>query len=85
MTEHYDLESVYDEQIAPLMEKIIGICKEHGMPMVASFAYASSDEAEDCCTTSIPVEGRTPEKFKAAIDRLMAPTLTAFTITTAKK
>ena len=36
--EHYNLESIYDEKISPLMRQIIDICKEHNMPMVASFA-----------------------------------------------
>ena len=29
-------ERVYDEEIAPLMAKIIATCKEHGIPMVFS-------------------------------------------------
>ncbi|MCI0526392.1 MAG: hypothetical protein L0Y56_02920, partial [Nitrospira sp.] len=36
----YDLEKVYDKQIAPLMTKIIAICKKHKLPMVASFQCA---------------------------------------------
>lgn len=38
---YYNLESVYDEKISPLMTQIIAICKEHNMPMVASFAYTT--------------------------------------------
>ena len=54
----YDLEVVYDEQINPLMAKIIAICKEHNMPMLASFQYAAkevgkSDEEFFFCTTSL--------------------------------
>lgn len=40
----YDLEDVYDEQIAPLMTRIIAICKEHKMPMVATFQYQVIDD-----------------------------------------
>lgn len=33
----YDAESVYDEQIQPLMAEIIEICKQHEIPMLATF------------------------------------------------
>lgn len=36
-------ETVYDEQIAPLMTQILAICKEHEMSMAASFEYAPGD------------------------------------------
>lgn len=42
-----DLEKVYDDEISPLIVKIITICKEHDMPMFASFQYSDSD----FCTT----------------------------------
>lgn len=45
-----DNEVVYDEQIHPLMAQIIAICKEHGIPMLASFVYAPGE----FCTTHIP-------------------------------
>lgn len=35
-----DKEKIYDEEIFPLMEKIIGICKKHKIPFFASFQYA---------------------------------------------
>lgn len=48
----YDLEPIYDAQIAPLMTQIIAICKGHGMPMLATFAFRRDDNEEyDCCTT----------------------------------
>jgi hypothetical protein len=37
-----DNEKIYDEQISPLMTKIIEICKEHKIPFFAEFQY--SDE-----------------------------------------
>lgn len=50
--EIYDLESVYDEQISPLMQQIIAICQEHNMPMIASFAFENCEERNlGCCTT----------------------------------
>jgi len=45
-----DKERVYDTAISPLMAQVIAICKEHGIPMVASFVYAP----EQFCTTAIP-------------------------------
>jgi hypothetical protein len=49
-----DNEAIYDERIDPLMKQIISICKEHGIPMAATFEYAP----EDFCTTLIPAEGQ---------------------------
>lgn len=46
-------EAVYDEQIAPLMTQIIAICKEHGIPMAATFEY----EPEGYCSTTLPFDG----------------------------
>jgi hypothetical protein len=63
----FDLEAVYDNEIAPLMTEIIAICQWHGIPMVASFAYARSEDAASVCTTSIPFEGRTPDQFGEAL------------------
>jgi hypothetical protein len=45
-----DRESVYDEQISPLMRQIIAICKANGIPMFASFVFAP----ERFCTTNLP-------------------------------
>lgn len=41
-----DLNSVYDEQVAPLMSQIISICQEHGLPFFASFQIDEGDENE---------------------------------------
>lgn len=35
----FDLEDVYDSKIAPLMAQIIDICKDHSMPMAATFQH----------------------------------------------
>jgi len=48
-----DNEKVYDEQINPLMTKIIAICKKHKIPMLATFEYAP----QQMCTTRIPFDG----------------------------
>ncbi|HDL8465947.1 TPA: hypothetical protein PXR61_001985 [Yersinia enterocolitica] len=52
MPEIYDLESVYDERISPLMRQIIDICNENQMPMICSFAFENCEERNvGCCTT----------------------------------
>lgn len=53
-TEPFDLEQVYDEQIFPLMQQMIAICKEHRIPMLASFQYTQ----DSFCTTFLEYEGR---------------------------
>lgn len=59
----FDLEKVYDEQISPLMVKIIEICKEHKMPMIFSAMYVRSEEGEEgLCTTSLLYPEREPPK-----------------------
>lgn len=50
--EHFNKENVYDNEISPLMGKIIAICKEHGIPMIASFTYENGEElGPGRCTT----------------------------------
>lgn len=82
----FDLESVYDEEIAPLMTKIIDICKRHKMPMLASFMYQhhhGEDELESYCTTSLGGEGDwKPEKIIKATEIIRRQdNFAAFTIT----
>ncbi len=46
-------EKAYDEKIAPLMTEIIKVCKEHKIPMIASFEL-DLDRGQDnplMCTT----------------------------------
>lgn len=65
--EIFNLESVYDEQISPLMQQIINICKEHKMPVVASFAFANTEEdGPACCTTALVFEGRAIKQYVEA-------------------
>lgn len=46
-------EQVYDEQISPLMDKIISICEENKIDMVATFCLEKIDDDELLCTTLI--------------------------------
>jgi hypothetical protein len=63
-------EAVYDEKIAPLMSQIIAICKEHEIPMVATFQYATFDEGGPAyCTTTLP-NGRASEHIRDMAHRI---------------
>lgn len=61
----YDLEAVYDAEIAPLMTRIIEICNRHKMPMLATFVYAH-DETSHLCTTNLLRDDWTPQDVEAA-------------------
>ena len=66
----FDLEAVYDNEIAPLMKEIIAICQRVDMPMVAFFAYATGRT----CTSAIVESERTPESFVTAQKEVMGET-----------
>lgn len=58
----YDKEAIYDAEIAPLMAKIIAICKREEIPCFASFAYAVRPEDTESgtaqlCNTHLPGPG----------------------------
>lgn len=53
-SKEWDLEKVYDEQISPLMTQIIAVCKEHDLPFLATFEYASGGYL---CTSAQRREG----------------------------
>lgn len=71
---YFDLESVYDSEIAPLMTKIIEICKTHEMPMLATFLYQDTEEeGPGVCTTFQYFDSReTPKKMEEAAE-VLAP------------
>lgn len=46
-------EEIYDERISPLMKEILTICKEHKIPMVASFACPNDDDPDLRCTSGL--------------------------------
>lgn len=69
---YFDLESVYDSEIAPLMTKIIEICKTHEMPMLAAFFYQNTEEdgAGFCNTKLFFTSREIPEEMELAADHL---------------
>jgi hypothetical protein len=56
----FDLESTYDKEVAPLMAKLIDICKKHKLPMFATFLYANNPQEDGAgyCTTQLLFEER---------------------------
>lgn len=78
-------EAIYDEQISPLMQEIIRICKEHKIAMLAEFAlgYPEGQESQLKCTTILLEDefDPTPEQMQALeIIKPKRPQVFAFTI-----
>jgi len=85
----FDMEAVYDAEIAPLMAQIIEICKREGMPFLASFMYANNIEEDGVtsyCTSYAPHgSGWVPDKLNTAKNFIRTPPRTiALAITTTK-
>lgn len=82
-----DNESVYDEQIRPLMQQIIDICKANGMAIFATVQYApaTDEDGAGLCTTYIPTAdqcGAFEKLRRVAVDGWNAtPSFSAFTVT----
>lgn len=89
MDQIFNLESVYDEQISPLMKQIIEICNQHKMPMICSFAFENCEErgVGDCTTVLNAYEGRVHLPFNKALKQIRGGSdfITAFTITSVSK
>lgn len=89
-------ETAYDNEIAPLMAKIIATCKAHKINMAATFSLDEADEEQQeeghvgpmMCTTVLPVDESDADGFKRIMDCRAVmyppkPSLMAFTITRA--
>ncbi len=84
-------EAFYDEHISPLMNKIIDLCKEAKINMIADFSLGYDEEEDQTlfCTTAMP---NIDESDEAGVDRMMRaykvlkqrPDFAAFTIITKK-
>ena len=78
----FNKEDVYDNEISPLMKKIIAICKEHEIPVIASFAYENDEEnGIGCATTNIFFDDRKCENFSAAFKEIRSSNHSAMAIT----
>lgn len=64
-------ETIYDEQINPLMAQILAICKEHNIEMVASFALddgdGDGDEDEGLMCSSYVLLGENKEAMNPTL------------------
>jgi hypothetical protein len=80
-------EDIYDNEINPLMAKIIAICDAHDIPMVASFQInddrgADGEDALHCSTTLTTNANVSPNLRRAAVEIMrQQPSFIAFTIT----
>ncbi len=82
-------EAIYDRDISPLMTRIIALCKEHDIPMLASFDLDDDRDGEErkglkCSTAILP---RSASKcLHEAFDAINArPMFAAFTIVTERE
>lgn len=84
----FDLEAVYDAEIAPLMAQIIEVCKTHKLPMFATFLYANDPESEEdgVCTTNLMFGERPiPEKLFTLARIIMGTSAPAMRLTVRNK
>lgn len=65
-------EQIYDEQIEPLMTKILGICQQNGIAMIASFDIEHEANPGLRCTSQLP-DGAGKYTFSRAAG-LLVPT-----------
>lgn len=80
-------EEIYDSLISPLMDKIISICKEHKIAMLADFAIPTEhDDGLKCTTALLGSDCNPPKEMLSAIKILKPPDvrLKTFMITTTK-
>lgn len=74
-------EEVYDEEIGPLMQNIIKICKDNGIAVVVNFAIPTDEDEDLQVLTNLPDEnGKVPESHAAAV-RAIRPSSSAPMIT----
>lgn len=66
----YDLEAVYDEEIAPLVMKIVAICMRVNMPVVVSCGYKHDTTGYQLCSTMFGPAGRIPTTYQKIADLL---------------
>ena len=50
-TPQLNQEKIYDDKIFPLMQKIMEICEEHKIPMIASFVIPNQYDPHLVCTS----------------------------------
>lgn len=73
-------EEAYDNEIYPLMAKIIEICKREKIAVVANFQLSLPGEEDLRCTTSILEKDYHPSKEQLSASDLLYHGFTAFVI-----
>lgn len=74
-------EQAYDAKIAPLITQIVGICREHGIAMVSSFAIPNDDDPNLRCSTHL-ADGDGAKPFEDAVRVIMGSRPPPMMITT---
>jgi len=54
---YWDKEVIHDEQIAPLVAKLIEICKEHGVPLMCVLQYQNTEQTGPGHSSTILLDG----------------------------
>lgn len=75
-------EQVYDERIAPLMEQIIAICKEHKIAVLANFSTPNSQDEHLVCTTALLASDFDPKEEQLLAYRILCSRMPAAEIKT---
>jgi hypothetical protein len=66
-------EQIYDDQIAPLVTKILEVCQQNGIAMIASFDIAHEGDPGLRCTSQLP-DGNGKYTF-SRVAALLVPTV----------
>lgn len=76
-------EEIYDEQISPLITRVIRICKENKIANVMSFSLDLEEGL--CCTTCMTEDDfEPPEKFRECVKLLFPPKINPLFVTITK-
>lgn len=72
-------EQVYDAEIAPLMAKILEVCKREKIAMVAQFSTPNDDDPDLLCTSALLDKEYSPTKDQLAALSILKDGFVAFT------
>jgi hypothetical protein len=78
-------EEIYDNEISPLMTKIIAICKKHKIAMLADFKIGDDEEQGSFhCSTALLTDQFNPSETQLAANRELQrkPVFMTFTVHT---
>ena len=65
-------EAIYDEQINPLMARILEICKEHKIAMLADFFFSDAEDLH--CTSALLPKDFSPSEEQLAAYKILTTT-----------